>query len=69
MRQIKIFKCLEHQCTELEDQVNGWIRDSKVDVVDVRLQLAPQSPGVDKDTALGEGVQSDVMCLVVYEAG
>lgn len=69
MRQIKIFKCLEHQCTELQDEVNAWIRDSKVDVVDVRLQLAPQSSGVGKDTSLGEGVQSDVMCLVVYEAG
>jgi len=67
MRQIKFFKCLEYEHVEMQDRINDWIRKDKIDVVDVKFQLAPQTLG-GEGNALGEGGQSDVMCLVIYNA-
>lgn len=53
MLQVKIFKNLEFQYDELAAHVNEWIRESRVDVVDIRVQLSPQSPG--EGASLGAG--------------
>lgn len=64
MLQVKIFKRLEFRYTELEEEVNRWIREHEIDVVDIRVQIAPQSPG--QFTGHAEFVESDVICYVVY---
>lgn len=66
MRQIRFFKCLEYEHLDMQEQVNAWIREDKIDVVDVKLQLSPQSVA-GEGNALGEGNQSDVMCVVIYD--
>lgn len=65
MIQVKIFKNLEFQYGELANEVNGWIKDNKIDVVDIRVQMSPQSPGESSQLGTGSG-DSDLMAYVVY---
>ncbi len=66
MHQVKIFKDLEFHYDQLERHINDWIRDNKIDVVDIRIQLAPQSPG--EGGGLGSSSDSDLLGYVVYRA-
>ena len=67
MRLVKFFKCLEYDFQELESQINDWIKAEKINVVCLNVQLTPQSLG--SDDRLGEpGLQSDLLCVVLYEA-
>ena len=66
MRQIKIFKSLEYDYFALEGKVNKWIENEGIEVVDVKVQLSPQSPSATPEV-LGENEQSDLLLLVTYE--
>jgi hypothetical protein len=66
MRAIKLFKCLEFDYFDLETRVNAWIAENKVRVVDVKIQMAPQSLG-QATNKLGEDSQSDLLCMVIHE--
>ena len=70
MTQIKIFKGLENDLSTLEHEVNAWLSQGVVRVVNVFGNIAPQTL---QATARGGGltttdfVPSDVMLVVLYE--
>lgn len=69
MLQVKIFKGLEYHYDDLANEVNTWIRKNKIDVVDIRVQISPQSSG--GSITRSESDESDILCYVIYrgEAG
>ncbi len=71
MQQIKIFKGIEHELTALEEQVNAWLAESHVEVLQIVGNIAPQTTS-SKQTASGltqgEFPPSDVMIIVLYKA-
>lgn len=70
MQQIKIFKGLESEIGVLEGKVNTWLAESKVRVLNIIGNIAPQSPPPDeKSGALGMSAfsPSDVLIVVLYE--
>ena len=69
MQQIKIFKTIEPEIESLEKQINAWIRDNNVRVVNVFGNIAPQSGAADlKAVTTSRGfAPSDVLVIVVYE--
>ena len=70
MQQVKIFKGLEGDVATLENDVNGWIRQSGAKVVAVTGNIAPQSqPAAAAAGNLGRGAfaSSDVVLIVLYE--
>ena len=78
MQQVKVFVGLEGQTVELENEVNGWIRDNGAKVISITGNISPQAILPEKaPTSAGIGgtgglsrrfAPSDVMVLVVYEA-
>lgn len=70
MNQIKIFKGLENDLSTLEQDVNSWLAESDVRILNVFGNIAPQSM---QPQAHGGGlsttdfVPSDVMLVVVYD--
>ena len=43
MQQIKIFKGIENDLSALEAEVNAWLVESDVDVINIFGNIAPQS--------------------------
>ena len=71
MHQIKIFKGLEDDTTTIEHDVNQWLKDNQVKVVQVFGNVAPQalSTAAMKSTLTRTNhPPSDVMLVVLYEA-
>jgi hypothetical protein len=62
---VKIFKALEFHFDELSREVNEWIRENRIDAVDIRVQLSPQSQGAQ---TISDSDESDLLCYVVYRA-
>tara|TARA_R110001592_G_scaffold58900_4_gene178705 strand:+ start:559 stop:756 length:198 start_codon:yes stop_codon:yes gene_type:complete len=58
---LKTFKGYEDKTLELDDTVNSWIRDSGVDVVDVKTVLSHEV-----GSRAGSG---DLLYTVLYKAG
>lgn len=70
MHQIKIFKTLETDVGQLEKQVNAWLAESKVRVINMFGNIAPESPTPDESApAISKGPHppSDVLLVVLYE--
>jgi hypothetical protein len=69
MQQIKIFKTIEPEVESLEKEINNWIKESKVRVLSVVGNIAPQSSAADpKAVTTTRGfAPSDVLVIVVYE--
>jgi hypothetical protein len=68
--QIKIFKGLEDDTTTIEHDVNQWMKDSKVKVLQIFGNVAPQTlaPETVKNTlSRTNHPPSDVMLVVLYE--
>ena len=69
MQQVKIFKGVESDVSSLEEEINGWIRQSGARVLSITGNIAPQTPG-----AAGAGLTqggyppSDVVLVVLYES-
>lgn len=66
MHQIKLFKGVEKELAQLEEEVNQWIRKhrEKIKVKEVKGNIAPQAhatPGQEKMSG------SDVLIIVEYE--
>lgn len=64
MLQVRIFKNLEFHYNDLANEVNKWIVENKIDVVDIRVQISPQS--TSEGSSLSSDTESDVLCYVVY---
>ena len=69
MHQIKIFKGVENNLNSLEKDINQWLFTSKVRVVNMFGNIAPQSaPPLEGVQSLGKSfAPSDVMLVVLYE--
>jgi hypothetical protein len=63
MRLVKIFKGIENDLWALEEEVNKWIKEEGVNVVNMTGNIAPQTEG-----GHGHGFSaSDVLLVVLYE--
>ena len=70
MHQIKIFKALEFDTDKLENDVNRWLAASRVKVVQMFGNIAPQSESPTKGQLVGNqgGTSpSDVVIVILYE--
>ena len=68
-QQIKIFKGIESELTELENRVNNWIKGANVRVAQIFGNIAPQSFSHQDPSSMGRGyTPSDVLVIVVFEA-
>jgi hypothetical protein len=70
MHQIKIFKGLENDIGNLEAEVNRWLAQSKVGVIQMFGNLAPQSTsaGSARSGLSGAAIPpSDVLLIVLYD--
>ena len=70
MQQVKIFKGLESEVVVLEKQVNAWLAESGVRVLQITGNIAPQ--GVTTDPKAGSiaaspYAASDILLIVLYE--
>ena len=71
MQQIHFFKSTENDLSALQTEMNAWLRDNDVRVVQIFGNIAPQT--VTHDDA-GTGLTksafapSDVLIAVLYEA-
>jgi hypothetical protein len=71
MHQIKIFTGLETQTGDLEKEVNGWLKENNVEVLQIFGNIAPQT--VVPDAPRGDSGNrrfgpSDLFLVVVYRA-
>ena len=70
MHQIKIFKNLESEISVLEKQVNHWLAETHVRVINIFGNISPQTAPVQPDAStisLGSFPPSDILLVVVYE--
>jgi hypothetical protein len=70
MYQVKIFKGIESNLAVLEKEMNTWLAETNVRVVQVFGNLAPLSGERNEGNSLSAYpyVASDVMMVVLYEA-
>ena len=70
MQQIRIFKSIESEVGELEREINGWLQESGVKVVNIFGNIAPQTVLTETTSGAGRAFSpSDVFLVVVYESG
>ena len=68
MHQVKIFKSLESACKDLEAEINAWLKEEEVRVIEIFGNIAPQSPGRGEALgASGATIPSDVFVTILYE--
>ena len=69
MHQIKIFKGLESNLAGLEKEVNAWLAETNVRVVQTFGNMAPLSGDRNEGNSLAASpyVASDVLLVVLYE--
>ncbi len=69
MQQIKIFKSIESDVSDLERDINAWLKESGARVVNVFGNIAPQTIS-DPDKAKGSRgfSPSDILIAVLYDA-
>ena len=69
MQQVKIFKNVENNLGELEQDVNTWISQSGARVISVTGNIAPQSDPSGASGGLSNSAfpPSDVVIIVLYE--
>ena len=68
MQQIKIFKSIESNVSDLERDINAWLKESGARVVNVFGNIAPQTIS-DPDKAKGSRgfSASDILVALLYE--
>ena len=68
MQQIKMFKSIESNVSDLERDINVWLKESGARVVNVFGNIAPQTIGDPEKTKGNRGFSaSDVLIVVLYE--
>ena len=67
MQKVKLFKNVEAEISELETEVNNWIREGGIRVVSIQGNIAPQTVSDSKAGTLGKFSPSDVLIVVTYE--
>ena len=69
MHQVKFFKGIESDLSGLEKEMNIWLAQSQVKVIQIFGNLAATSPERNESNSLAAYpyVASDVLLVVVYE--
>ncbi len=68
MQQIKIFKSIESDVSDLERDINAWLKESGARVVNVFGNIAPQTISDPEKARGNRGFSaSDVLIAVLYE--
>ncbi|MBI1178851.1 hypothetical protein GC207_15575 [bacterium] len=70
VHQIKIFKGLEDDTTTIEHDVNNWLAENKVKVIQIIGNVAPQTlaaEAVKNTLSRTNHPPSDVMLVLLYE--
>ena len=70
MQQVKIFKCVETEVTNLEREVNTWIKDSGATIMSITGNIAPQTTMQNSKTAgltKSSFSSSDVILVILFE--
>ena len=71
MQQVKIFRTIESEVSQMEAEINSWLKKSGAKVISITGNIAPQSPQTgDKKSSLSSSpfAASDVLVIVLYEA-
>ena len=68
MQQIRIFKSIETDVSNLEREINGWLQESGVKVINIFGNIAPQTVNSDSSATGSRAFNpSDVFMVVLYE--
>jgi hypothetical protein len=69
MHQVKIFRGLESDIASLEKQVNAWLAEAHVKVVNMFGNMSPQSPSPTSSAAISGSAfsPSDIFLVILYE--
>jgi hypothetical protein len=65
MQQVKIFKSVDTELAEMENQINRWMRKSGARVLSINGNLTSQNSG--SDSPLNSFAAGDVLIIVLYE--
>lgn len=67
MQQIKIFKSVDSELAEMEQEINRWLQESGARVLSMTGNIAAQ-PGAASGT-MNSFAASDVLVILLYENG
>jgi len=65
MQQVKIFKSIESELWNMEAEINAWMKEENVKVLNITGNIAPQTGAASSTT--GSFSASDVLIVVLYE--
>ncbi len=65
MQQIKLFKGVESEMEDLEQQVNDWLKSSGAKIISVAGNISPQT---QHPNTLESFPVSDILIIITYEA-
>ena len=65
MQQVKIFKSVDNELAEMENQINRWMRKSGARVLSINGNLTSQNGS--SDGPLNSFAAGDVFIIVLYE--
>ena len=66
MQQVKIFKTVDSELADLQDQINRWIRKSNARVLSITGNITGQPAA--SGGAMNSFASGDVLVIVLYEA-
>ena len=66
MHKVKIFKSIESEIVTLEEEINEWLSESGVQVVQLVGNISPQTP-TSGSIPGATFSSSDVLVIIVYE--
>jgi len=70
MQQVKFFKTVETEVSELEKEINAWLQETGATIISITGNVAPQTAS-HEGKALGIGSSqfsaSDILVIVLYE--
>jgi hypothetical protein len=67
VQKVKLFKSIESELTNMESEINAWIKSTGARLISVTGNIAPQSGA--GSAPLGSFSASDVLIIVMYEEG
>ncbi len=67
MPKVKLFKSIESELLNMENEINEWIKATGARVISVTGNIAPQSGS--GSAPLGSFSASDVLIVIMYEDG
>ncbi len=68
MQKVKLFKSIESELVNMENEINEWIKATGARVISVTGNIAPQT-GSGAGAPLGSFSASDVLIVIMYEDG